>query len=488
MADRASLPPPSSRDVAGEDFLFHLYRGSELLQDNRVHEAKNELEQALNLQPSDPKGQDLLGIVYFRLGLYPRAIAIYERLIQSHPEAVEPRINLALSYLKTGQPAQARVELERVLEHSPGHARAWGYLGLSFQRLGDLERAAHAFAAGGHDVMAKRVLEMTTAAAPSLRPEGTQEQAEIRKAAGEAFQEIERTDGGFRSDDGPVRTPSGMWSAIEPGREPMPGAGVTPSLGGRTPSGSWSALVPPVTLGSGASPSPMPSAPRPPAGSEPPRAMRSTPPMPASRLARDMLVVFPRDERVALHGSGLVLVQAIDGFAVRLDAIRAMSFPGGHTTRPLTRRMRGKATDEPLGGVTSPVHEISGRGELVLGPGPGQRLVAVLVDDEPVYIREELLVGFESCIGYENGRFAVGDGEALPMIQLRGAGAASLALPASAASLEVAEGRTAVLRGLSVLGWVGRVLPRALSPTEAPGSARGFVALSGEGMVLVDAR
>ena len=123
-----------------EDFLFHLYRGSELLQDNRVHEAKEELEQALRLQPRDAKGQDLLAVVYFRLGLYPRAIAIYEQLIKLHPDALEPRINLALSYLKTGQPAQARFELEKVVEQSPGHSRAWGYLGLAFQRLGDYEQ------------------------------------------------------------------------------------------------------------------------------------------------------------------------------------------------------------------------------------------------------------------------------------------------------------------------------------------------------------
>src|SRR5262249_29814424 len=135
MPERESPEPLSSRDVAGEDFLFHLYRGSELLQDNRVHEAKTELEQALALQPSDPKGQDLLGLVYFRLGMSPRSIAIYERLVQLHPAAVEPRINLALSYLKTGQPAQARAELEKVLEHNPSHSRAWAYLGLSFKAM-----------------------------------------------------------------------------------------------------------------------------------------------------------------------------------------------------------------------------------------------------------------------------------------------------------------------------------------------------------------
>src|SRR5262245_23116026 len=194
MAERDAPRPPSSRtrDVAGEDFLFHLYRGSELLQDNRVHDAKAELEQALSLQPSDPKGQDLLGIVYFRLGLYPRAIAIYERLIQMHPSAIEPRINLALSYLKTGQPAQARAELEKVVEQNPGHSRAWGYLGLAFQRLGDYERASYSFAAGGHDAMARRVLENPPPAAASLRPPSPDAKAEVQKIAGEAFQELDR--------------------------------------------------------------------------------------------------------------------------------------------------------------------------------------------------------------------------------------------------------------------------------------------------------
>ena len=94
-----SMAAESTRDVAQEDFLFHLYRGSELLQENRVLEAKEELEFALTMQPSDPKGQDLLGAVYFRLGLYPRAIQIYEiararlperRVDQGQPRALLP--------------------------------------------------------------------------------------------------------------------------------------------------------------------------------------------------------------------------------------------------------------------------------------------------------------------------------------------------------------------------------------------------------------
>ena len=59
-----------------------------------VLEAKEELEFALTMQPLDAKGQDLLGTVYFRLGLYPRAIQIYEDFeeqdIQTEAEEEEP--------------------------------------------------------------------------------------------------------------------------------------------------------------------------------------------------------------------------------------------------------------------------------------------------------------------------------------------------------------------------------------------------------------
>src|SRR5687768_14078987 len=110
-------------DSSNEDFLFHLYRGSELLQDNRVHEAKEELERALHLQPRDSKGQDLLAVVYFRLGLYPRAIQIYEQLRRRNNNDTALLLNLALCYLKTGQPQLARRDLEHLLSLNPGHSR-----------------------------------------------------------------------------------------------------------------------------------------------------------------------------------------------------------------------------------------------------------------------------------------------------------------------------------------------------------------------------
>jgi uncharacterized protein (AIM24 family) len=515
MAERDDRRPPPSRDVAGEDFLFHLYRGSELLQDNRVHDAKAELEQALSLQPSDPKGQDLLGIVYFRLGLYPRAITIYERLIQLHPEALEPRINLALSYLKTGQPAQARSELERVVELNPAHSRAWGYLGLAFQRLGDLERAGYAFSAGGHDGMARRLVELSMTAASSLSlrppaPEPPPAQEEIRRVASVAFQELDREVQAFRTDD-PERLPdvgprsrdalgpppsargavsrrsTGSWSAIEPGREgtaPLPprvpvfsgpvttpfGVEHTTTILGHAPAANGAAS----TAAQGPPSAPAPAA--------------ATGPRKVSELARDNLLVFPRDLRIAVHPSGLVLVQAVSGFAARLTIVRSLSYATGYGTSALPRRTRGRVGDEPLGGAAAPISEITGKGELVLGPTRGQKLEAILLEDEPLYLREDALSGFETSVAYENGRLAVGDGEAIAMVQLRGPGTVIAELPEGAAALEIIDARVTAVRAVTVLGWVGRLVPRALLASEAPAGARGFVAFTGEGMVLVDGR
>lgn len=529
MAERDDRRPPSSRDVAGEDFLFHLYRGSELLQDNRVHDAKAELEHALSLQPSDPKGQDLLGIVYFRLGLYPRAIAIFERLIQLHPEALEPRINLALSYLKTGQALQARFELERVVEQNPAHSRAWGYLGLAFQRLGDYERAGYAFSAGGHDGMARRLVElsMTAAASLSIRPPShpPEEPREVAAAAppdGDnevtTFRqsEIERLRGQRASQHDTVaappmpsnappppppslalsRQPTGTWAAIDTGHAhghghdaiapPPPRMpqingptttpfGAEPSLAGLNSGASLGARsVNSVNFAAGPPSAPMRSS--------------SAGPRRASVIASEKLLVFPRDLRVGLHTSGLVLVQAASGFAARLESVRSLSYAAGYGTSQLLRRTRGRTGEEPLGGSASPIVEITGKGEIVLGPARGQRLEPIQIDEEPLYLRESNLAGFETSVAYENGRIAVGDGEAIGMVQLRGPGTVVAQLPEGTSALEIIEARTTAVRGGLVLGWIGRLVPRSLLASEAPAGARGFVAFTGEGMVLVDGR
>src|SRR5688572_14744697 len=178
-------------DASNEDFLFHLYRGSELLQDNRMDEAKEELERALNLQPRDAKGQDLLAVVYFRLGHYPRAISIYEQLPKKTPRDPALLLNAALCYLKTGQPALAKRELQRVLELNPTDHRAWGYLGLARERLVEIDLAQRAFEQGGHGQMAKRMAARRASMKPPPAEEESQPTRAVREVVATAFEELD---------------------------------------------------------------------------------------------------------------------------------------------------------------------------------------------------------------------------------------------------------------------------------------------------------
>lgn len=514
MQDRDPPAPPSSHEVAGEDFLFHLYRGSELLQDNRVHDAKAELEQALRFQPSDPKGQDLLGIVYFRLGLYPRAIAIYEKLVQSHPEAIEPRVNLALSYIKTGQAAAARAELERVVEQNPNHSRAWGYLGLAFQRLGDFERASHAFAAGGHDVMARRLAEMAVASSPtvtaSLFPEavGTRMSRPPPPTFEDARAESPAAPPAASAPSASAGAPATAWTPIEhdvaasPSPPPVaegspPAAGAAadaiPALVGVPPAAGVPASVrgaslaavmpPPARLPSNAMPPRPLETPLPPSVPAP----KASPPVPVAEALRGALAVYPRALPIALHPSGVVLVQAANGFAARLDLVRSMSLaaPAGE---PLRRRVRGRITEEPLGGAASPILDVPGKSELLLGPAARCDLLPIALGEEPLYLREDALAGFEPGVTFENGRLPVGDGDAIAMVQLRGPGTVVACLPEARHAVEVVEGRAVTVHAALVVAWSGRLLPRALLASEAPGGARGLAVFTGEGMVLLDGR
>ena len=225
----------SSRDVAQEDFLFHLYRGSELLQESRVLEAKEELEFAMTMQPLDPKGQDLLGAVYFRLGLYPRAIQIYEDLGARFPRDAAIKINLALAYLKTGQPQPARRVLEEIVHLYPDHKRAWGYLGLALQKLGAFEQAQVAFQRSGHELMAKRMTERHLLTLPPDPDAISPAEPPAALAGGAIVADIDTRDMRFVLDES--ESPAqGPWHPHEPGSAPVrrqpsgsPGQAATPS-------------------------------------------------------------------------------------------------------------------------------------------------------------------------------------------------------------------------------------------------------------------
>ncbi len=474
MSQDGEFPHPadSVREVASEEFLFHLYRGAELLQDARVHEAKEELEAALDLQPRDPKGQDLLAVVYFRLGLYPRAIQIYEQLHRHNPRDTSLMVNLALCYLKTGQSQSAREVLEALVQITPDHLRAWGYLGLAHERLGDLEKAEFAFERAGHTQMAKRVAAqrepppasmgpgpMSGGLSPAQQQQANVEDAAIRETAAVAFQELDSGELSFAlAEPAMRRTESGTWRAIELGT----------AVRGPSPS------VPPPSMQINATTKDTHT-----------KAPLARAPRTLGEIASSSLVA-PSDVRMRLHASGLVVVNAPQGFAARLGALRAYS--GALETTMLERQTR-TPSPEPFGGLGNPLLKMKVQGPVLLGPRSAHRLLPLTVEDGvPFFLREDVVLAFDGALDFENGRLTFGEGDAVPIAQFRGDGALVLELIDPIVSLEATQSRPVVARREALVGWFGRLLPRAVPLSEAPSGQRGLLSFTGEGTVLVAGR
>lgn len=461
--DELTEDPPDA-SYKSEEFLFHLHRGSALLEDDQVAEAKGELELALSMQPRDMAGQGLLGVVYFRLGLYPRAIHIYEDLVHACPDEVTPRVNLALCYLKTGQSAAARDLLQTVIARVPDHRRAWAYLGLVFERLGELEKSLEAFERGGQPRMAQRIVRL-------LEDEQGQEfdssppkhRAELRKAAADAVAELDRTEllAPFSAAEDRMLQAgdfSGRWRTTEPGEERVP---------------------------------------------PPPR--RSRPPRDTLTTAR---TEPERTEAVTSETSVIVDLQALLE-QVSLDAApppaaTLLSFPlkepfvsrlshlcawvGKDNQLSIAeekRRQRALELDEPLGGAEDPLFRLAGVVSLVLEPSFGARLTAVELKGEFLYVREEKLVGFQSSLRCETGRpTPLGRGATI-VAQLSGEGLVVFESGQPLLALEVTAEQPLGVRARSLVAWTGRLLMRPAS-VEASGHG-GLVSFSGDGAVLVEA-
>jgi Flp pilus assembly protein TadD len=391
-----SVPPESEREAApssafdGEDFLFHLYRGSELLQDNCVEQAKEELERALRFQPRDIEGQGLLGVVYFRLGLYPRAIGIYEELARACPDEITPKVNLALCYLKTGQQHSARDVLEAVIQREPEHVRAWGYYGLALERLGEYEKAQAAFDRAGQPQLARRMTQILDQSRPSPdAAEAERQRYEVRRVAADAALELDaKPDAPFSTaeeagDLEPVR--SSRWRAVEPGEETVPPApkrrsSVPSRLGGLSmPVVSDPSELLPATIRN-----PMTSIPIGVSGT------------PSAFVAAISVTPPAAAERVTLSGT-MALVRVEVAFAVRNDALRAVQ-PDREPFRwgALRRRTRGHDTDEPFGGPASPWSVLEGTGTVAVAAAEGRFIAALELGGEFVYLREGRLLGFDS--------------------------------------------------------------------------------------------
>lgn len=473
--------------TGGDDaFLTLLYRGGELLQAGQLEDARTQLEAAYQLQPDNEKGQNLLGLAYFKLGHFDRAAEIYEGLVRENASDPTLRVNLGLVYLKSGQLPRAVREFERAVELAPDHAKAHNYLGLALAQAGEYGRAREAFLRAGSEMMAEKMARALAAdraprPAPGLAP------AALTLAASTTF--------------------VGMVAAATPAPpeaapEPRPyDAMLTHSWSGNgAPASAQTPAAPPVPIPLVAEQSVSTDSDEPLSSAPPPVQLddaaaeaefeprRVAPPHVSSaelrQLAASLRLVGEGEASPFAVNEDSVLVTVRGELLVRTAGM--IGFTGALDFRPEYKRFRGRVTDRPFGEGPDRVQRVQGTGAAWVSR-EGRRFLAVSLGDEGAYLREPMVFGFEEQVNFENGRVPSDVAPDLDLVHLAGVGQVLLSLPGALRSLEVRSDASVTVPLEHWVGWQGQIAPRVLAmPWDHPrGGVALAVELTGEGFALL---
>jgi len=131
-------PEPGDRQTATGAFT----QAREFEQDARWLDAMKAYQQAAQADPDWFEAQYNFGVLSYRLGDLPQALAAFEMALAIRPDSVDARYNFALALKAGGYVPDAVHELEKILKTNPNEVRAHLALGNIYaQRLHDVARA-----------------------------------------------------------------------------------------------------------------------------------------------------------------------------------------------------------------------------------------------------------------------------------------------------------------------------------------------------------
>jgi len=207
------------------------------------------------------------------------------------------------------------------------------------------------------------------------------------------------------------------------------------------------------------------------------------PPRPLSELATDDLVRPDEgDDAFEIGANGALIIRVTERVMTRLDGVH---ITGGDLGYELAmRRSRGHNTEEPFDYGGSQVHAVIGRGYLIAVPGK-YSFRAISLDDDILYLREDLVFAFETSLRWENGNVPGLRGK-LPIVQFRGDGTLALRVLRPLVRVKLPAQGVVFIDAERLAGWIGRVIPRAVVPPAGGPLGTMCVECTGEGIVLVE--
>jgi hypothetical protein len=399
--------------AGGGERAGQLARAAELVAARDFREAEVEVLRAIAGAPTDLRAMNLLALVRFKLGRLDEARATYREIAGFAPQDPAVRRNLGLLALKVERYDEAATELELAVRLAPADKRAWSYLGYAYARRGDVLAAAAAFRHGGQEAIAA---EIEDGAPP---PSGNQPAPPELGAPAPAA---------VTASPAPAHTLPHAGRAFQ---APVSAAEVAVLSRGATGLASLAAAVggPPV----------------------------ETRPVPVVSfvLAALGLAAEAGAPSAAAAGAGSgapVRLSTRDGAHVRADA--ALAGRGAAPWETAFRRVRGRRSGDPLGSRSRPFYRLNGAGEVWVA-GAANHWIALALQDDILYVREERVLAFDGAVTWESGRVP---GDGLRMLQFRGRGQVVLQLGGAPSAIRVSDEAPALVSRTRLLGWVGRVV------------------------------
>jgi uncharacterized protein (AIM24 family) len=471
-----------------EAFDEAVQRGNDLLKQGKLDDAQKAFAAALLIDDDNAKVLALLGLTYFRGGKLNQARPIYEDLVERLPTDASHRLNLGLVYLKLGDAEKAINSLEASRALDPSQGRAVSYLGLAYARAGRYAEAYRSFLLAGQKDLASEIevnltqaerqqihgqLERSGIAAPPRPPvpapppmQGIPPSMPAIVISSAPAEKVQVVHGPSHHGDG-----DGSDGAAEEVHASDSVQFVLPTAAPVAKIPGQSAISQAVHV---ATPS---------AATAPKVAPGSAAPVPLSQLATEELVrPDDGDEIFEVTANGALVVRVTERMMTRLEGVHVTG--GDLAYEPAMRRSRGHQTEDKFDHGGSQVHSVTGTGYLIALPGD-KKFTAVTLDDDILYLREDLVFAFEASLRWENGNVPGLRGK-LPVVQFRGDGAVALRTSKPLVRIKLPQQGVVFVEAARLAGWIGRVIPRAVMPA-AGGPIEGVcVECTGEGVVLLD--
>jgi hypothetical protein len=488
-------------------------RGSDLLKQGRFDEAQRAFRTALLLDENNPRILALLGLTCFRAGQFTQAQPIYEELVERAPTDASHRLNLGLVYLKLGESEKAIGALESSRALDPSQGRAVSYLGLAYARAGRYAEAYRSFLLAGQNELASEIeVNLTAAEREGIHAQLARGGVEMRKTPPpppKSSAEIplmsmpaividrphaEATGARLTEGSGSFdinMEQSGVFSPPLDAEDAF--AQVRAIPGSPAAAGVPKPHIPASTDSQQFVLPERQAVPRPVDGQSMistaveaarPSASATTAAIPLSQLATDALV-RPEDssEMFEVTSTGALVIRVVERTVTRLDGIH---ITGGELEfEPATRRSRGSQTDEKFDFGGSRMHSVAGKGYLIAVPDEKTKFIAVTLDDDIFYLREDLVFAFDATLRWENGNVPGLRGK-LPIVQFRGDGGVALRTGGPLVRVKLAAQSVVYVDATRLAGWIGRVIPRAVVPPKHGPMGEICIECTGEGVVLVD--